>query len=80
MFEKSEIKSFFKENSIVTVTFTKKNGDERVMHCTTHLSEINEDDHPVGSERPQNDEVMKVYDLEKQAWRSFRFDSIIDIK
>ncbi len=30
--------------------------------------------------RAQNDEVLAVWDLDKQAWRSFRLDSITKIE
>lgn len=71
----------------VTITFTKKDGTERVMRCTISeslvpqvLHETNTDnpiDFPVAKkERKINEDVMPVYDLESQAWKSFRWDSI----
>lgn len=76
----------------VTVTFTKKDGTERVMNCTTSPSlvppepvhETNTDnpiDFPVPKkEKKVNEDVMPVYDLEAVAWKSFRWDSIKEIK
>jgi hypothetical protein len=66
------------------VTFTKKDGTERVMNCTTNPDlvpavEIVEsvESKPV---RKVNEEVMPVYDLEAKAWKSFRWDSIKQVR
>lgn len=55
-----------------TITFTKKDGSERVMNCTLRADmlpavEIKEDKTP----RKQNDSILSVYDLDAQGWRSF---------
>lgn len=64
------------ENNIVLVKFIKVNGDERLMKCT-----LREDKLPIKSKstssRVPNDDVISVYDLEKEDWRSFRVDSVI---
>lgn len=76
----------------VTVTFTKKDGSERMMLCTTNKDIIPIDpvhktntDNPIDFPKPKkdrkpNDEVMPVYDLEANAWKSFRWDSIKEIR
>ena len=60
----------------VTVLFTKKDGTEREMLCTT----CKDFTPPVEvSEKPKkatNEEVQPVFDLNAKAWRSFRWDSI----
>lgn len=63
----------------VTVTFTKKDGTERVMECTTNpdlvpLVVVKESAEK--KERKINEDIMPVYDLESSAWKSFRWDSI----
>lgn len=63
----------------VTVTFTKKDGSERVMKCTTNDSLVPvvvEESLTPKREKKPNEEVMAVYDLDAQGWRSFRWDSI----
>jgi hypothetical protein len=67
------------EQFICTITFTKKDGTERVMKCT--LS--NEYLPPVQREITENtttkekaSESLAVYDVEAQGWRAFRYDSI----
>jgi hypothetical protein len=74
-----------------TVVFTKKDGTERVMMCTTNESLIPQilhetnTDNPVDFPAPKkekkvNEEVMPVYDLEAKAWKSFRWDSIKEVR
>jgi hypothetical protein len=60
-----------------TITFTKKDGTERVMNCTLRSDmlpavEIKEDKTP----RKQNDSVLSVYDIDAQGWRSFTLSSV----
>ena len=68
----------------VTVTFTKKDGTERVMECTTNSNLVPEQ--PVlesaepKREKKANEDVMPVYDLESKHWKSFRWDSVKEIK
>jgi hypothetical protein len=67
-----------------TVVFTKKDGTERVMNCTTNPElvpavEIVESVEPK-KEKKVNEEVMPVYDLEAKAWKSFRWDSIKEVR
>ena len=67
-----------------TVVFTKKDGTERVMNCTTNPElvpavEIVESSEPK-KEKKVNEEVMPVYDLEAKAWKSFRWDSIKQVR
>lgn len=61
----------------ITVTFTKKDGTERVMKCTRDMNIIPTDFHPKGeSEVQENLDIIKCFDLEVNAWRSFRVDSV----
>lgn len=61
--------------SVVTITFTKTDGTVRDMKCTLSeqflpAQEVSE------SKRKSSSEACPVWDMEKQAWRSFRYDSI----
>jgi len=63
----------------VTVTFTKKDGTERIMKCTTNPTYILfKEPALVESKREKkiNEDVMPVYDMEAGHWKSFRWDSI----
>ena len=59
------------------VTFTKKNGEERVMRCTQNMGMVPEEKHPVGTGPVYDPMQVRVFDLDKDEWRSFRKDSII---
>lgn len=74
----------------VTVTFTKKDGEERVMECTTKeelIPQVPEPVHMTNTDNPidfpapkrekkVNEDVCNVYALDVSAWRSFRWDSV----
>lgn len=74
------IKEKLREN-ILLVKFVKKDGTERRMRCTLRGDMIPEFDRKEIDYAIQNrtrvDESLAVWDLEKNAWRSFRYDSII---
>ena len=66
----------------VTVVFTKKDGSERTMKCTTNANMVPklEESTDTKREKKPNEDVMSVYDLEAAGWRSFRWDSVKQIK
>jgi len=67
----------------VTVTFTKKDGTERVMKCTTNPTYIMFKDPTImesKKERKVNEDVMPVFDMEAGHWKSFRWDSIKSVQ
>jgi hypothetical protein len=71
-------------NNICVVTFTKRDGSERVMRCT-----LKPEHFPVlpvvesttlKTPRKKSDTTICVWDLDKSAWRSFTVDSVKSIK
>jgi hypothetical protein len=62
--------------SVCEVKFVKKDGTERVMKCTTQMDSIPEDKRPKSTHH--NTDVLNVFDLDKNDWRSFRVDSVQD--
>ena len=68
----------------VTVEFTKADGTIREMRCTLNPEKLPEPNVPVGSvdgivkeskqRKAPDPESIRVFDLEKKEWRSFRFD------
>lgn len=67
-----------------TVVFEKIDGTQRTMVCTLDPSllpvvEVSEDAAPK-KERKPNPEVQVAFDIEKQEWRSFRYDKIISVE
>lgn len=73
-------KSWFKgllHETEITVTFFKTSGEERTMRCTLEESKIPADKQPKGtSTKKISDATISVFDLDKNDWRSFRFESI----
>lgn len=59
------------------IEFIKGDGSVRKMRCTKNMNVIPESSHPKGdSKKKTSEESCVVYDLEKDAWRSFRWDSL----
>ena len=65
------------QNKVLKITFTKVNGEERVMECTLQEHMIPETN---PANRKENEEVLPVFDIDKGSWRSFRLDSITNIE
>lgn len=59
---------------LVEVVFTKKDGTERNMKCTL-VPEWVESPSGTGKIVP-NQNVLRVFDMEVEEWRSFRIDSV----
>jgi hypothetical protein len=65
------------EQSIVEITFTKKDGTERVMNCTLLEDYLPE---TTGAGRSAGSDALAVFDVDADGWRSFRWDSIKTVK
>jgi hypothetical protein len=65
---------------VTEVTFTKANGEIRKMNCTLNPELVPPTEPPSDDARTRksNPDVQVVWDVDKQAWRSFRLDSIIE--
>lgn len=76
-------------NGEITVTFAKADGALREMRCTLNFNIIPEDRHPKlpvvttddGVKQSKKtavkkDETQSVFDLDKNEWRSFRYDRL----
>ena len=77
------------QNGAITVSFIKADGSVRDMNCTLDWQKIPTDKHPKGDSTPvdgivresrqrrePDEHSLRVFDLEKQEWRSFRFDRL----
>jgi hypothetical protein len=76
--EKDWLKTLLRER-IVEITFVKADGSDRVMKATLLEEKIPSEKLPKGNTKSQNDEVLPVFDVENDGWRSFRWDSIKQI-
>lgn len=73
------------QNDVAQVTFTKTDGSERVMDCTL-LKEVLDDrapqsapDAPAKPPKKVNPDVVPVFDIVANGWRSFRLDAVKSI-
>jgi hypothetical protein len=63
------------------VVFTKKDGTDREMFCTLSESKIPAEKQPKeGQGSETSGSALRVFDTEKQEWRSFRWDSIKEVR
>lgn len=63
----------------VTIEFTKVDGTKRTMRATLNGALIPEDKHPSGIVVAyKNPDVKRVFDLDKNEWRSYRTDKLLD--
>jgi hypothetical protein len=65
--------------NICVVSFLKKDGDTRVMSCTTNPSFIPMYKKKTDRVRPTNAYVFSAFDLNRNAYRSFRLENILDV-
>ena len=73
----------FLQASVSNVTFTKKNGETRILKCTLmpkHLPPVEVKEGEEKAERKVNTDVVSVWDLENKGWRSFRLDSVVEFE
>lgn len=61
---------------VIEVTFTKVDGSTRVLRGTLQESAIPTDKAPKGNGRVENLDIVSLFDIEAQDWRSFRIDSL----
>jgi hypothetical protein len=69
------------KNNVCEVTFTKVNGDKRVMPCTLRedlLPPVLKQD--PDADRKVNEKTVSVWVTDANGWRSFRVDSVIEVK
>ena len=76
---KTDLKQLLKKNT-VEIKFKKKDGSERVMNCTLISDVVPVYEKKTERVRPDNDNLLAVWDLDKEAFRSFKLDSVIDYK
>ena len=68
------------KTDIITVTFTKKDGTERVMKCTTNTDVVPKVEVKEGAKpRKVSETTMRVFDTDIKEWRSFTIKSITQI-
>ena len=74
---KQTLKDLLK-NKVLKVSFKKKDGTERIMKCTLLADMVPIYEKKTERTKPENENALAVWDLEKDAFRSFKLDSVID--
>jgi hypothetical protein len=64
-----------KGTKFATVTFTKINGEERTINGHFRAGK-----HILGTGRPVADHLIAIYSMKDAGWRSFREDSVVEIR
>lgn len=68
---------------VCEIVFTKANGDERVLHGTLKEDllpqQIDVEEAIQKKTKKPNPDVLAVYDVQAEGWRSFRWDSVKNI-
>lgn len=64
------------EKNPTTITFMKKDGTQRVMKCTRNPAQIPEDQHPKDGISIETNGTIRVFDLDKNEWRSFIVENV----
>ena len=82
---KEEVRKALSEG-VVSLTFTKVNGDKRVVPEATTSSEFipvptnnNVQNTESKRERKINDDIITFYSIEDNGFRSCRYDSLIEV-
>jgi hypothetical protein len=79
MHTKNELSEMLRAGKI-EVSFIKKDGSGRVMNCTLmekYLPPLMEDAEITTKDNP---DVLVVWDIDNSGWRSFRINSIVNVK
>ena len=67
-------------DGVCEVLFIKKNGSERLMNCTLNMDLIPEEMKQFqlhkGEKVLENLDILKVYDVDVQDWRSFILENV----
>ncbi len=77
MTTKNSLRTLLKEH-IVTVKFKKQDGTERTMNCTLNQKLVPVYEKKTERVKPANDNLIVVWDLDKEEFRSFKNDSVIE--
>jgi hypothetical protein len=76
------------QQEVVQLVFTKADGTERHMVCTKNIVHIPEEFHPKTDKvvkldengNPIETDLITIWDMEQQGWRSFNFSKVLEVK
>lgn len=72
------------QNGIVTVVFEKVDGNIREMKCTLNKdympAQLLTEEQNAAKVRTENPDLLSVWDVENNGWRSFRVSNVKEIR
>lgn len=77
MTTKEDLKKLLSKDVFI-VNFLKTDGSKRTMKCTLREDIVKPHIKKTEKSKKLNDNVLSVWDVEKDSYRSFRLDSLID--
>jgi WYL_2, Sm-like SH3 beta-barrel fold len=78
MFDKYALRELLQGN-VVTVVFEKVDGTTRRMRSTLMSEHLPQFLAEHDGQRPENPDVLAVWDMEKAGWRSFHVSSVKEV-
>jgi len=88
--QRHRLKDALRNFEKVEVVFVKKDGSHRTLIGTLYGGHIPKDKWPKAPEvtnplssttlKKKSDEVQTIFDIEKQDWRSIRYDSVVSVR
>lgn len=73
---KQHLQTLLKKH-IVEIKFNKKDGSERLMKCTLLEDIVPKYEKKTERSKKPNDNMLSVWDIERDGFRSFKLDSLI---
>lgn len=73
----NELVQLLLKDHVLNIVFIKADGSERKMKCTLRPDLLPASDSI--NESVENPDVCRVYDLENEGWRSFRYERLVSI-
>ena len=74
------------DQGVTFIRFTKVNGDDRIMRCTRNLAVIKailgdrwKDVYGNETSKPFTESALRIFDLDKEEWRTFRIDTVYHV-
>ena len=71
------------QKEVLEVTFTKVNGDKRIMNCTLMegiLPSNPTEEAKKDTKKKVNEDILSVWDIDANGWRSFRVKNITRVR
>jgi hypothetical protein len=81
-FVRSDLQTQLRDE-ILEVTFTKVNGDKRVMNCTLMeqiMPTITTEEKKDTTDKKVNEDILSVWDIDSKGWRSFRINTVTRVR